>query len=613
MELLIIMNKTYRLFLCCFVCVLSTSIKCAADNIEAYARVSGIVRYYSPNPYTEKWDNSDWLCIDYANFSAICEGQPLEKILNQYLSVFAPNSSITQVPSPGVREILDDESDYCYWLHHGCGEIKLPGIMRALKKELRDYRPFYKELVPCTETGFAERQECPRPDSVYSYMIADGLYLNIPLAESRNTFSKSETVSRLKDAKKKFSKSMKASGNSARDKIFGMVGDKAFRFADMAFRWNIIQHFYPYHKEDGLDWESHLPRMIEAVDTLKDGKRTRPDIKIYHEAVLRAMNPVKDGHLLIYPVMNLGGMVSFYMNYGYAPVAFSRDPTTGIISIPGDCDVEILKINGIEASLLFEDCRHKINTSNEALAAEMALEKMTETTYLGEPLVVESSDDNGVRIDTLYGTLKYPLYEESSSDYSMMVMDSILIFNPSISMNCYEGFLPCIDSIMHGEYRALVFDLRDYPALDFDKVLSHIIDTAISTSPMFHTPLSCFPNREHIHYSESFEQLQPVLPRIDIPVFFLSSHNTISWGETVLMLVKGYGLGTIIGTPTAGTNGDATSIPLPMFSFRMTAIKATNVDGSRHHGVGVNPDIYMESRNLTDYISIINNELHRKY
>lgn len=579
----------------------------ASSETEAYARISGIVRYYSPNPYTEKWDNSDWLYIDYCNFSALCGGMTLEEVLDGYLSVFVPNGSLTRTPSPGTREI--DADEYFHWLHHGCGEVNIPKVARVLSKEYRDYRPFFKELVHCAENGSGEVSAYPQADSLYCYRVAEDLYLNMPLAESKEAFSEKETASVLKEAGKQWNASLKQHGSSPRDRILGLIGDRAFRLADMAFRWNVIQHFYPYHQEDSLDWESYLPEMMQAVDTLKNGKRTRSDIKTYYDAVLRAMNPVKDGHLQVYPSLNLGGMLSFYINYGHAPVIFRMNPATGSIFIADDGDAEVLRVNGVEASLLYEDCRHRVNMSNDVYASELALKKMTQTADMGDRFVIETRAGNLISTDTLYGTLKHPLSPEIIPDYSMKVIDSILVFNPTMSRECYDRFLPCLDSIMAGRYRALVFDLRDYPAYDFDKVLAHLTDTALSTEPLFHVPLSCFPNREHIRWSEPSELIEPALPNISIPVFFLSGSNTISWGETILQLVKGYGLGTVIGAPTAGTNGDATSVPLPMFEFRMTAVKATNVDGSRHHGVGVIPDIYTDSDSFEDFMEIIEGEL----
>ena len=297
-------------------------------------------------------------------------------------------------------------------------------------------------------------------------------------------------------------------GGNKRMQLQGILGEKAFRMADIAARWNIVQHFYPYHEEDGLQWEAHLPEMIEAVDTLKNGILSREDILTYREAVVRTMVPVRDAHLDISASLHPGfGIVSYYLAEANTTAAPAADTA------------------GTEAEVRAE------------------------------------------------------------------VIDSILIFNPSLTMECYEEFLPYLDSIIAGEYRAVAFDLREYPALDFDRVLAHLTDSALNTAPLFHTPLSCFPDRMHLRWDSCDDFVRPAAPRIDLPVYFLCGPESMSWCETILMLVKGYGLGTVIGSSTTGTNGDASTFPLPAFPFRMTAVKAVNLDGSRHHGTGVQPDI----------------------
>ena len=68
----------------------------------------------------------------------------------------------------------------------------------------------------------------------------------------------------------------------------------------------------------------------------------------------------------------------------------------------------------------------------------------------------------------------------------------------------------------------------------------------------------------------------------------------MSWAETVLMYVKEYDLGTIVGTPSTGTTGDITQFTFPAFNLRLTGLHAAWLDGSRHHGIGVEPDIRVE-------------------
>ena len=330
--------------------------------------------------------------------------------------------------------------------------------------------------------------ELPRPDSIYSFRVSDSLCLNLSLAENAAAFSKKATAGLRKDTERQWKQTLRSYGGNKRRQLQGILGEKAFRMADIAARWNIVQHFYPYHKEDSLQWEAHLPEM----------------------------------HLDISASLHPGfGIVSYYLAEANTTAAPAADTA------------------GTEAEVRAE------------------------------------------------------------------VIDSILIFNPSLTMECYEEFLPYLDSIIAGEYRAVAFDLREYPALDFDRVLAHLTDSALNTAPLFHTPLSCFPDRMHLRWDSHDDFVRPAAPRIDQPVYFLCGPKSMSWCETVLMLVKGYGLGTVIGSSTAGTNGDASTFPLPAFPFRMTAVKAVNLDGSRHHGTGVQPDIPAEIGGYEDAVRII--------
>lgn len=170
--------------------------------------------------------------------------------------------------------------------------------------------------------------ELPRPDSIYSFRVSDSLWLNLPLAENAAAFSKKATVGLRKDAERQWRQALRSYGGNKCMQLQGILGEKAFRMADIAARWNIVQHFYPYHEEDGLQWEAHLPEMIEAVDTLKNGILSREDILTYREAVVRTMGPVRDAHLDISASLHPGfGIVSYYLAEANTTAAPAADTT----------------------------------------------------------------------------------------------------------------------------------------------------------------------------------------------------------------------------------------------------------------------------------------------
>ena len=75
-------------------------------------------------------------------------------------------------------------------------------------------------------------------------------------------------------------------------------------------------------------------------------------------------------------------------------------------------------------------------------------------------------------------------------------------------------------------------------------------------------------------------------------IVFLTNEKAISYSESILGYVKNYGLGTIIGKSTAGTNGNINSFKLPGgYNIIWTGMKVTQHDGSQLHGIGIEPDL----------------------
>jgi len=87
--------------------------------------------------------------------------------------------------------------------------------------------------------------------------------------------------------------------------------------------------------------------------------------------------------------------------------------------------------------------------------------------------------------------------------------------------------------------------------------------------------------------------VKPASPRIAGKVVFLTDGGAISYAESVMGYVGDRKLGTIVGGPTAGTNGNVASFVTPGgFSVNFTGMRVTRHDGrSPHHLVGVKPDV----------------------
>lgn len=82
------------------------------------------------------------------------------------------------------------------------------------------------------------------------------------------------------------------------------------------------------------------------------------------------------------------------------------------------------------------------------------------------------------------------------------------------------------------------------------------------------------------------------LPRLNMPVYILTSRNTASAAEDFLIYLRGSGNIKTVGTLTAGSSGQPEIFALPMgFSARICAKRDALPDGSDYIHTGLAPDI----------------------
>ncbi|MEO7734413.1 MAG: S41 family peptidase [Kofleriaceae bacterium] len=156
--------------------------------------------------------------------------------------------------------------------------------------------------------------------------------------------------------------------------------------------------------------------------------------------------------------------------------------------------------------------------------------------------------------------------------------------------------MPAIDRAMEQLAAApgVVFDVRDYPNGNH-QVLSHLLTQPDTSKAWLAIPRVIRPDHGPLAISswdtDGWEM--PVLaPHIAGRVAFLTGPGAISYAESVMGLVAHYHLGAIVGSATAGTNGNVAQIAEPTgCSSWFTGLRVTNSDGSRFHVLGVQPTI----------------------
>ncbi|HEX5718061.1 MAG TPA: S41 family peptidase [Thermoanaerobaculia bacterium] len=357
--------------------------------------------------------------------------------------------------------------------------------------------------------------------------------------------------------------------------------DRATRLAVVALAWNLFQHFYPYFDVVQTDWPAALREALAAAAADRD--------ELAFLDTLRALVArLHDGH---------GHAVLLsqdWKKYAALPLALRwiEDSVAVVEVVPGKADRirpgdVVLALNGVPvAEALAKRERltsgatpqwirwNAVNRLARGLIGESAKLRIQPAT--GEPYEVSLAYD-----------VEFPYPDEPRPEKVSEIRPGIWYVDTGrIDDNDFNAAVAKL-----AEAKGVIFDLRGYPAKLSPVVLQHLTDTPI-TSARWNVPIVTRPDRQGMEFQFSNWTLEPQQPRIRGKVAFLTDGRAISYAETYLGMVEHYKLAEIVGSPTAGTNGNINPFELPGgYSFSWTGMQVLKHDGSQHHGIGILPTV----------------------
>lgn len=138
----------------------------------------------------------------------------------------------------------------------------------------------------------------------------------------------------------------------------------------------------------------------------------------------------------------------------------------------------------------------------------------------------------------------------------------------------------------------VVFDVRGYPTDAGAQLLPHLLDSSENDRWM-HVAKIVGPFGRSAEWQSVGWDVKPSSPRLSGKIVFLTDGRVISYAESVMGYVADRKLGTIVGSTTAGTNGNVAMFVVPGgFRITFTGMRVTGHDGKTpHHLVGIKPDI----------------------
>lgn len=416
-------------------------------------------------------------------------------------------------------------------------------------------------LAPAPAPLFAQY---PRPGDYIRESLGEGIACTVPLALYGNA-DHTYPAGNDKTLTKKIRQA--SSDNPTADSL-------GLRLGDVVISWTIFRHFFPYW----ADASATPDRILE--DALNAAAKDRTPAA-FKETLEHMTAPLNDGHVWV--TMDGDSQTGYF-----PPLTITRVGNQIVVdhvldSIPGLSPGDrILTLNGQPMETTFAASEGRLSGSPQW------------KTYRATINVLEGPRDSVINLITSRTTLSL-----KRSCSAMRFYAGLPIRHPSGWIRPGVFYLDIgrdkIDSIRAwlpqlSRARAIVCDLRGYPT-DEPGFIRYLLKQPDTTHWMF-LPQITRPNFQGVTYEPLGWGLPIDSPHLGAHIYFLTDGRAISYAESYMGFIKDFKLATIVGEPTAGTNGDVNPFSLPGgYKISWTGLLVKNHDGSRHHLIGIVPDV----------------------
>jgi C-terminal processing protease CtpA/Prc len=354
--------------------------------------------------------------------------------------------------------------------------------------------------------------------------------------------------------------------------------DRATRLADVALAWNVFQHFYPYFDVVQADWPAELRRALSAA-------ATDADERAFRDTLRRMVAALHDGHGGVsLASLDTSGQLPLLWEWVEDQLVVTQIAAGAGELKPGDV---VLAIDGRPAREALADAEALISGATPQWRRWNAIRRLG-WGKKDEPVRLEARHSDGsIFTAGLTRSLPSPGLEETRPEKLAELKPGI--FYVDISRIEAADLKAALDRLAGA--KGIVFDLRGYPTSASLAVISHLTGQPVS-SARWNVPVITRPDGQEWQWETSSWSVQPQAPRFQAKAAFLTDGRAISFAETYMAIIENYHLAEIVGGPTAGTNGNINPFTVPGgYRLIWTGMKVLKHDGSRHHGVGVQPTL----------------------
>ncbi len=538
------------------------------QNLVAFTRLLGYVRHFHPSDQAAE---ADWDRLAVEGMRAVeSAGSPeeLARRLQEFVRPVAPtvrvfvSGMVPPVPEELTTRPRGEGFRVVAWEHLGYGGTGLVSGMVSAYQSQRVRTKLEDGKLPAGR---------PDPAKPYFADLGGGVCCFVPVAlyaDEQGTLP--------------LGKKPEKPGRQARLS----AEDRATRLAAVALAWNILQHFYPYFDVVQTDWPAALREALAAAAVDADERAFLRTLRLMiaalhdgHGNVVIANAP--GASRLTLPLVwdwVQGRLVITHVAEDAPSEAKSLKAGTVVVAIDGRPAADALAEAERAISGATEQWRRYRGLA-ELLAGEEARE-----------VSLEVEDGEGrvrtVRVSRTQGNER--LAEPRPPKIHEIEPGIFYVDVGRIDDRDFTEALPRLE-----KGKGIVFDFRGYPSrLSPFAFFPHLVDHQV-TSQQWNFPVFTYPDQTDLTFRRQGEwQISPRGPYFKAKRAFITDGRAISYAESCMGIIEHEKLGAIVGGPTAGTNGNINPVALPGgYRLIWTGMKVLKHDGSRHHGIGIQPTV----------------------
>lgn len=358
--------------------------------------------------------------------------------------------------------------------------------------------------------------------------------------------------------------------------------------------WNVINYFYPYKYAIGKPWgkvlEEMIPEMIRANDTLS-----------YHKSLAKMAASINDSHGGLWPQVFDTIMGKYSPSFDFRII----DKVAIVTRIDSADRQSKLKMGSVIEKIDGIDLYQKMQTYWDYVPASNSGGKIKSLHFIllnsnKQKAMLSGYHPDGERFELKVELKKRDLLKDYNNFFGMespitykMLADSVgyVFFSNINRKNLDSVMLPLLQT------KAIIFDMRNYPA---NGTGTYLVPQYLLKEPQFYSRLTrpdfSLPGTfiyEVANKGTAYAQVGKLnLNPYKGKVILLVDNRTQSAAEWACMTLKTANNVTVIGSQTAGADGNVTRTILPGgYRINFSGLGIYYPDGAETQRIGIQVDI----------------------